>query len=149
MLWWIWQGTRTKRWEQWKMRWSGKNRFTRFINNWSLLIMPFWQIARNWLQLIFWLYFVSAFVPLRIFLQHIFLGAPWLPSVKFSITPPPTSTPPLVMVNWIAVKVDCKGWWNLQSVMKLFTVGGKTYICRHRTVPVSFMTDCKKFRIRL
>ena len=29
--------------------------------------------------------------------------------------------------------------------MKLFTVGDETYIGKHRTVPVSFMTDCKSY----
>ena len=29
--------------------------------------------------------------------------------------------------------------------MKLFTVGDETYIGTHRTVPVSFMTNCKSY----
>ena len=33
----------------------------------------------------------------------------------------------------------------LQSVTKLFTVSDETYIGTHRTVPVSFMTDCKSY----
>ena len=33
----------------------------------------------------------------------------------------------------------------LQSVTELFTVGDETYIGTHRTVPVSFMTDCKSY----
>ena len=67
-------------------------------------------------------------------------------------SPPLPVRPPLVTVKWIVVKVDCKCWWNLQlvasllqSVTKLFTVGDKTYIGTHRTVPVSFMTDCKSY----
>ena len=60
--------------------------------------------------------------------------------------------PPLVTVNRIAVNPDCKGWRNLQSlssllqsVTKLFTVGDETYIGTHRTVPVSFVTDCRSY----
>ena len=52
----------------------------------------------------------------------------------------------------IAVNLDCKGWWNLQaqsslfqSVTKHFTVSGETYIGTHRTVPVSFVTNCKSY----
>ena len=55
-------------------------------------------------------------------------------------------------VNWIVVKVDCKCWWNLQSVasllqslMKLFTVVEETYMGTHRTAPVSFIADCKSY----
>ena len=66
--------------------------------------------------------------------------------------PPHPVRPPLVTVNWIVVNPDCKGWRNLQSlssllqlVMKLFTVGDETYIGTHRTVPVSFITDCKSY----
>ena len=33
----------------------------------------------------------------------------------------------------------------LQLVTKLFTVSDKTYIGTHKTVPVSFMTDCKSY----
>ena len=69
-------------------------------------------------------------------------------------SPPSPSTPPLVIVNRIVVNLDCKGWQNLQSlssllqsVMKLFTVGNETYIGTHRTVPVSFITDCKSYAI--
>ena len=56
------------------------------------------------------------------------------------------------MVNWIAVNPDCKGWQNLQSlsallqlVTKHFTVGDETYIGTYRTVPLSFVTDCKNY----
>ena len=33
----------------------------------------------------------------------------------------------------------------LQLVMKLFTVSDETYIGTDRTVPVSFVTDCKSY----
>ena len=37
------------------------------------------------------------------------------------------------------------GGITLQSVTKLFTVREETYIGIHRTVPVSFMTNCKSY----
>ena len=79
------------------------------------------------------------------------VNGPLVAGVTFSIASS-LSMPHLVMVNWIAVNLDCKGWQNLQvlssllqSVTKLFTVSDETYIGTHRTAPVSFITHCYKF----
>ena len=65
------------------------------------------------------------------------------------ICPSPT---PVCQPFVIVVKVDCKGRQNLQSVasllqsvMKHFTVSDETYIGTHRTMPVTFITDCKSY----
>ena len=90
--------------------------------------------------------------------QHIWTHYSWFHSLYLFrcnefIHPLPVP-PPLVTVtvNWIAVEVDCKGWWNLQLVAsllqlvtKLFTVGDETYIGTHRTATVSFITNCKSY----
>ena len=57
--------------------------------------------------------------------------------------------PPNVMVNWIVsptVKVSSLIVSFYSQQWNLFTVGDKTYVGIHRTVPVSFITNCKNLQ---